>query len=122
MINGWPERTTDATQRSRTPNQRQHRHPQLRSIFKTRTGTSGRILSIFQGCYQLLLSDFNKLVVTIRSYQVKIHYRIATAAIPIMNLKTVLLDICKQKGDDYKDSERGEKLTIFPTEGERGKG
>ena len=52
-----------------------------------------------------------------------IYYRIVTTAIPIVNLKTVFLDICKQQGDGHdKDSECGKKLTIFPTEGRRERG
>ena len=47
-----------------------------------------------------------------------IYYRIVTTAIPIVNLKTVFLDICKY----YEDSEQGKKLTIFPTEGRRERG
>ena len=50
------------------------------------------------------------------------HYRIVTTTIPIMNLKKVFLDICKQQGEGIKDSERGKKFTIFPTEERRERG
>ena len=44
------------------------------------------------------MSESDNPVVTIGSYQVMFHYQIVTRAVPIVNLKTVFLNIGKQQG------------------------
>ena len=66
-----------------------------------------------QGRYQVLLSDSHNPVVNINSYQVMIHFRIVTTAIPIVNLKTVFSDICKQQSDGIIRKESMGKNSLF---------